>query len=176
MIRVTGDTIALTPPLIVSEREIGEIFDKVARVISRGVAALLRRDGVGWAKARIAMLPHRRQRGRRAHAILHSPSKDAWARFALPTLPESAPARANAGCGRRIAQPTVRTWSPRRNGSVNGGCTWASPAMPRSATGMTAGSPSVHTTTAPLLRRSPRSIQGARRGSPSISTRGCSRA
>ena len=33
MIRVTGDTIALTPPLIVSESEIDEIFDKVARVI-----------------------------------------------------------------------------------------------------------------------------------------------
>ncbi|MEA2987545.1 MAG: beta-alanine--pyruvate transaminase, partial [Alphaproteobacteria bacterium] len=33
VIRVTGDTIALTPPLIVSEAEIGEIFDKVARVI-----------------------------------------------------------------------------------------------------------------------------------------------
>ncbi len=37
VIRVTGDTIALTPPLIVSEREIGEIFEKVARVI-RAVA------------------------------------------------------------------------------------------------------------------------------------------
>ena len=33
VIRVTGDTIALTPPLIVSESQIGEIFDKVARVI-----------------------------------------------------------------------------------------------------------------------------------------------
>jgi beta-alanine--pyruvate transaminase len=33
VIRVTGDTIALTPPLIVSEREINEIFDKVADVI-----------------------------------------------------------------------------------------------------------------------------------------------
>ena len=37
MIRVTGETIALTPPLIVSENEIGEIFDKVGRVI-RAVA------------------------------------------------------------------------------------------------------------------------------------------
>ena len=37
VIRATGDTIALTPPLIVSEREIGEIFDRVARVI-RAVA------------------------------------------------------------------------------------------------------------------------------------------
>jgi beta-alanine--pyruvate transaminase len=37
MIRITGDTIALTPALIVSEAEIGEIFDKVARVI-RAVA------------------------------------------------------------------------------------------------------------------------------------------
>jgi beta-alanine--pyruvate transaminase len=33
VIRVTGDTIALTPPLIVSEAEIGEIFDTVARAI-----------------------------------------------------------------------------------------------------------------------------------------------
>jgi beta-alanine--pyruvate transaminase len=33
MIRVTGDTLALTPPLIVSEDEIAEIFAKVARVI-----------------------------------------------------------------------------------------------------------------------------------------------
>ena len=36
-IRSTGETIALTPPLIVSEREIAEIFEKVARVI-RAVA------------------------------------------------------------------------------------------------------------------------------------------
>ncbi len=33
MIRVTGDTIALSPPLIVSESEIGEIFDKLAKVL-----------------------------------------------------------------------------------------------------------------------------------------------
>jgi beta-alanine--pyruvate transaminase len=33
LIRTTGDTIALTPPLIVSEQEIDEIFEKVARVI-----------------------------------------------------------------------------------------------------------------------------------------------
>jgi beta-alanine--pyruvate transaminase len=37
MIRITGETIALTPPLVVSENEIGEIFDKVGRVI-RAVA------------------------------------------------------------------------------------------------------------------------------------------
>jgi beta-alanine--pyruvate transaminase len=37
VIRVTGDTIALTPPLIVSEAQIGEIFEKVGRVI-RAVA------------------------------------------------------------------------------------------------------------------------------------------
>ncbi len=37
MMRNTGDTLALTPPLIVSEREIEEIFAKVARVI-RAVA------------------------------------------------------------------------------------------------------------------------------------------
>jgi beta-alanine--pyruvate transaminase len=33
MVRITGETIALSPPLIVSEAEIGEIFEKVARVI-----------------------------------------------------------------------------------------------------------------------------------------------
>jgi beta-alanine--pyruvate transaminase len=37
MIRVTGDTLALTPPLIVSEDEIGEIADKLGKVI-RAVA------------------------------------------------------------------------------------------------------------------------------------------
>jgi beta-alanine--pyruvate transaminase len=37
VIRVTGETIALTPPLIVSEAQIGEIFEKVGRVI-RAVA------------------------------------------------------------------------------------------------------------------------------------------
>jgi beta-alanine--pyruvate transaminase len=37
VIRITGDTIALTPPLIISESEIGEIFQKVADVI-RAVA------------------------------------------------------------------------------------------------------------------------------------------
>jgi beta-alanine--pyruvate transaminase len=33
LIRITGDTIALTPPLIVGEDEIGEMFAKVGRVI-----------------------------------------------------------------------------------------------------------------------------------------------
>jgi beta-alanine--pyruvate transaminase len=33
LIRVTGDTIALTPPLIISEDEVGEMFAKVGRVI-----------------------------------------------------------------------------------------------------------------------------------------------
>jgi beta-alanine--pyruvate transaminase len=33
LIRVTGETIALSPPLIVSEAQIGEIIEKVARVI-----------------------------------------------------------------------------------------------------------------------------------------------
>ena len=37
VIRIAGDTIALTPPLIVSKREIEEIFAKVANVI-RAVA------------------------------------------------------------------------------------------------------------------------------------------
>ena len=40
VIRVTGDTIALTPPLIVSEAQIGEIFDKVgARDQGGGLSA-----------------------------------------------------------------------------------------------------------------------------------------
>ena len=33
VVRVTGETIALTPPLIVSESQIGEIFEKVAKTI-----------------------------------------------------------------------------------------------------------------------------------------------
>ena len=33
MIRVTGETIALSPPLIVSEQEIGEIFEKLGKVL-----------------------------------------------------------------------------------------------------------------------------------------------
>jgi beta-alanine--pyruvate transaminase len=33
-IRIAGDTLALTPPLIVSEAQIGEIFDKIGRVIN----------------------------------------------------------------------------------------------------------------------------------------------
>ncbi len=33
MLRSVGDTLALTPPLIISEAQIGEIFDKVGRVI-----------------------------------------------------------------------------------------------------------------------------------------------
>jgi beta-alanine--pyruvate transaminase len=37
VIRITGDTIALTPPLIVGENEIADIFERVARVI-RAVA------------------------------------------------------------------------------------------------------------------------------------------
>jgi beta-alanine--pyruvate transaminase len=37
VIRVTGDTIALTPPLIVSESEITDMFERVARAI-RAVA------------------------------------------------------------------------------------------------------------------------------------------
>ena len=55
VIRVTGDTLALAPPLIVSEAQIGEIFEKTARVIRavyvnepsprRGECADLRRRG-----------------------------------------------------------------------------------------------------------------------------------
>ena len=35
MVRVTGDTIALTPPLIISEDQIGEIFEKTKKVIQQ---------------------------------------------------------------------------------------------------------------------------------------------
>jgi beta-alanine--pyruvate transaminase len=41
MVRVTGDTLALTPPLIVSEQQIEEIFEKVGRVI-RAVGQFVR--------------------------------------------------------------------------------------------------------------------------------------
>src|ERR1700756_4146747 len=37
MLRIAGDTLALTPPLIISEDQIGEIMDKVSKVF-RGVA------------------------------------------------------------------------------------------------------------------------------------------
>jgi len=37
MVRITGDTLAFSPPLIFSEAQIGEIFDKIGRVI-RAVA------------------------------------------------------------------------------------------------------------------------------------------
>jgi beta-alanine--pyruvate transaminase len=37
MLRIAGDTLALTPPLIISEDQIGEIVGKVAKVI-RAVA------------------------------------------------------------------------------------------------------------------------------------------
>jgi beta-alanine--pyruvate transaminase len=33
LIRVTGDTIALTPPLIISAAQIAEMFEKVGKVI-----------------------------------------------------------------------------------------------------------------------------------------------
>jgi beta-alanine--pyruvate transaminase len=33
MVRIAGDTIALSPPLIVSEREVGEIVEKVGKVL-----------------------------------------------------------------------------------------------------------------------------------------------
>ena len=39
MIRPAGDTIELTPPLIVSENEIGEIMDKVGASIKAALRA-----------------------------------------------------------------------------------------------------------------------------------------
>jgi beta-alanine--pyruvate transaminase len=33
MIRISGDTIELTPPLIISENQIGEVIDKVGQTI-----------------------------------------------------------------------------------------------------------------------------------------------
>ena len=35
MIRGVGDTLALSPPLIISESQIGEIFDKVGKIIKQ---------------------------------------------------------------------------------------------------------------------------------------------
>jgi beta-alanine--pyruvate transaminase len=35
LIRVTGDTIALSPPLIVEKAQIDQIFDKIADVLKR---------------------------------------------------------------------------------------------------------------------------------------------
>jgi beta-alanine--pyruvate transaminase len=37
MIRITADTIALSPPLIITEEQIGEMMDKLGKVI-RAVA------------------------------------------------------------------------------------------------------------------------------------------
>ena len=45
MLRLSGDTIELTPPLIVSEDQIGEIMDKVAASIKGGgLIAVSRRE------------------------------------------------------------------------------------------------------------------------------------
>jgi beta-alanine--pyruvate transaminase len=33
MFRAVGDTLALSPPLIVTETQIGEMFDKLAKII-----------------------------------------------------------------------------------------------------------------------------------------------
>jgi beta-alanine--pyruvate transaminase len=33
MLRAVGDTLALSPPLIISEAQIGEIFDKLGKII-----------------------------------------------------------------------------------------------------------------------------------------------
>jgi beta-alanine--pyruvate transaminase len=38
MFRTAGDAIAMSPPLIVTESQIGEIFDKVATIIKQVVA------------------------------------------------------------------------------------------------------------------------------------------
>jgi beta-alanine--pyruvate transaminase len=37
MLRIAGDSLALTPPLIISEEQIGEVVDKVGKII-RAVA------------------------------------------------------------------------------------------------------------------------------------------
>ena len=36
MLRVAGETLVLTPPLIITESQIGEMFEKVAKVIKAG--------------------------------------------------------------------------------------------------------------------------------------------
>ena len=35
MLRAVGDTLAMSPPLIVSEAQIGEMFDKLAKIIKQ---------------------------------------------------------------------------------------------------------------------------------------------
>jgi beta-alanine--pyruvate transaminase len=35
MFRITGDTIALSPPLIITEDQIGEIFEKIKKIIGQ---------------------------------------------------------------------------------------------------------------------------------------------
>ncbi len=48
MLRVAGDTLALTPPLIVTEDQIGEIVDKVAKVHPRGRRSDFSPSSLGW--------------------------------------------------------------------------------------------------------------------------------
>ena len=75
MIRVAGDTLAIAPPLIVSEAQIGEIFEKTARVIGRWhrflrthtlVPAALRRRS-GWEPREPANRAGLRRRGACGH-------------------------------------------------------------------------------------------------------------
>jgi beta-alanine--pyruvate transaminase len=40
MLRITGDTIALSPPLIIKEEQIDEIFGKTLPAVLKAVAAL----------------------------------------------------------------------------------------------------------------------------------------
>jgi beta-alanine--pyruvate transaminase len=40
MLRITGDTIALSPPLIVTESQVGEIFEKRLPALLKDLAAL----------------------------------------------------------------------------------------------------------------------------------------
>jgi beta-alanine--pyruvate transaminase len=35
MFRAVGDTLAMSPPLIVSEAQIGELFDKLGKIIKQ---------------------------------------------------------------------------------------------------------------------------------------------
>ncbi len=56
MMRITGDTIALSPPLIITEDQIGEIIDKLAQGDPRGGVSL-----TGGACVRDGRRPHRRE-------------------------------------------------------------------------------------------------------------------
>ena len=142
MFRVVGDSLAVSPPLIVSEAQIGEIFDKIGpRDQSAELNSFLSWPSCPSRTSRNQFPSAQRERGARAAG---SPSRP------INVRPRGGTAARMAAAPR----PRRRRRASRR--------------------GIVVGSPLVHTTTAPLVRRSDMSIHGARRGLPSIRLRGCS--